>query len=148
MNLHQKSTNLKIPGVSKEGFFPLSLCLEQMGSKAVRLRPLALWGTSLCCVNGCWAFIWQYLTHGRRCCRMSHSSSKYRLNGISSLASSNLEGAAQAWLFIFLLRLNWRYHLFGCLPAFFPVFFPRLLFLVIHEKSNLKSSLKLSSRWI
>lgn len=30
--------------------------------------------TSLCCVNGRWAFICQYLTHGRRCGCVTHKS--------------------------------------------------------------------------
>lgn len=30
--------------------------------------------TSFCCVNGRWAFICQYLTHGRRCGCVTHKS--------------------------------------------------------------------------
>lgn len=30
--------------------------------------------TSLCCVNGRWAFICQYLTHGRRCGSVTHKT--------------------------------------------------------------------------
>lgn len=42
-------------------------------------------GTSLCCVNGWRAFIWQYLTLGRRCNWMSHNSEQFCLNGASSV---------------------------------------------------------------
>lgn len=37
--------------------------------------------TSLCCVNGRWAFICQYLTHGRRCGSVTHKSTIKQYNG-------------------------------------------------------------------
>lgn len=36
--------------------------------------------TSLCCVNGRWAFICQYLTHGRRCGSVTHRRTIKRYN--------------------------------------------------------------------
>lgn len=36
--------------------------------------------TSLCCVNGRWAFICQYLTHGRRCGSVTHKSTIKQYN--------------------------------------------------------------------
>lgn len=36
--------------------------------------------TSLCCVNGRWAFICQYLTHGRRCGSLTHRRTIKRYN--------------------------------------------------------------------
>lgn len=69
----------------------------------------ALRGTSLCCVNGCWAFIWQYLTHGRRCTWMSHNSKPDRLNRTYCTGYSNIVGAKWDWSFYFVLSLKYRW---------------------------------------
>jgi len=45
-----------------------------------RQRKVASRVTSLCCVNGRWAIICQYLTHGRRCGSVTHKSTIKQYN--------------------------------------------------------------------
>lgn len=71
----------------------------------------ALRGTSLCCVNACWAFIWQYLTHGRRCTRMSHNSKPDRLNSTYCTGNSNRAGAKRGRSFYFAWSLEYGWSL-------------------------------------
>lgn len=67
-------------------------------------------GPALCCGNGCWAFLWQRLTHGRRCTRMSHNSELGSLNGTRCTGSTNTAGAkwARAFYFLWSLKYGWR----------------------------------------
>lgn len=69
-----------------ELFFSLLRTNRRGGGSAAALR-----GTSLCCVNGCWAFIWQCLTHGRRCTWMSHNSKPDGLNSTARAAGAERE---------------------------------------------------------
>lgn len=83
-------------------FFPLLRTNRRGGGSSAALRD-----TSLCCVNGCWAFIWQYLTHGRRCTWMSHNSKPDRLNRTHCTGNSN-SGSKMGLSFSFCIEAELR----------------------------------------
>lgn len=90
-------------------------CSEQTGGEG---EAPALRGTSLCCVNGCWAFIWQYLTHGRRCTWLSHNSKPDRLNGTYCTGS---RGTAERNALSFSFCIEAQVRMVSSSPCIFPV---------------------------
>lgn len=129
-----------------EFFFPRLRTSRRGGGS-----PAALPGTSLCCGNGCWAFIWQCLTHGRRCTWLSHNSEPDGLNGTCCTGSSSTVGAKWVWAFYFVLSLKdgWCLLVLAS-PLFSP---PSLSFLPppacgdIYRNWDLKSYFNHTSRW-
>lgn len=129
-----------------ELFFFLLRTNRRGGGSAAALR-----GTSLCCVNACWAFIWQYLTHGRRCTRMSHNSEPDRLNSTYCTGNSNIAGAkwGRSFYFVWSLKYGW------CLPVLAsPPFSPPSLPLLpppahgdTYRTLDLKSYFNHTCRW-
>lgn len=129
-----------------ELFFFLLRTNRRGGGSAAALR-----GTSLCCVNACWAFIWQYLTHGRRCTRMSHNSEPDRLNSTYCTGNSNIAGAkwGRSFYFVWSLKYGW------CLPVLTsPPFSPPSLPLLpppahgdTYRTLDLKSYFNHTCRW-
>lgn len=149
MNLHHKSTyNLKIPSARREDFFfPLPL-LRTNGGVGLWIEAPSLVGyISLLC-KLMWGFYLAVLNTWAQVLLVSHSSSQDTLNGNIRLGKQSSRRSSMGLSFSFFIKAEVEIPSFGCLLPFFPMFFPRLLFRVIHENSNLKSFLKLSSRWI